>query len=544
MVKEEEIDFFVIGAGIAGMTFHRYLQSPSIVVADGRPGRYKVGESIIPQHFFPFELRPLLAAARRLPSATQKLGTMFVSDDAVSFFHAFFDAQYTIHLDRRELEQLYRRAFDVPILEERVTDVDVARKIVRTESRVFHVKKQIVDCSGPAMILARALDLAYEVWPVWASWAYFDVHERRDDRFWKNLRAQNKPFLRFDDVSLKIVPSEIDETLPASGTTMLTRFGDGVWTWQIPLYDARLLSLGVVSRHGPIEEDRYLEIARASLGAQYEATLRPWDKSSPHNQFHRRNRFAWASKSFASPDWLLVGDAGFFGDPVYSVGTGIATNQAIRAATMIARGDWASRGWKEFDDKTHALFARAKSAYDHWYAGAVAHGGDDDVAQRIQSGFLNGLELHFRTDEAYRDMWQVAAPEDPSCDPCYDGHLGQPDERDVSEQVPESLRSAAGWTLEKSVARAGTIKLFWRHATSPPITMLVALRTAGDRFFQAAGPFGLSYRSEHGGDGIDDHGRALFAAFARRLMEQQTPMLRIVEGAARDQSTKPAGVLP
>jgi hypothetical protein len=303
-----------------------------------------------------------------------------------------------------------------------------------------------------------------------------------------------------------------------------------VWTWQIPLYDARLLSLGVVSRHGPIEEDRYLEIAKASLGAQYEATLRPWDKSSPHNQFHRRNRFAWASKSFASKDWLLVGDAGFFGDPVYSVGTGIATNQAIRAAALIARGDWETRGHQEFDAKTHELFARAKSAYDHWYAGQVTIG--DDVAQRIQSGFLNGLELHFRTDEAYRDMWQVAAPEDPSCDPCYDGHLGQPDERDVSDQVPDALRSAGDWTLERSVARKGTIKMVWRHATSPPVTMLVALRTAGDRFFQAAGPFGLSYRSEPGVDGLDDHGRALFATFARRLMEHQAPMLRIVEGSA------------
>src|SRR5205807_2106348 len=164
-------------------------------------------------------------------------------------------------------------------------------------------------------------------------------------------------------------------------------------------------------------------------------TLRPWDRSSPHNQFHRRNRFAWASRTFAGPSWLLVGDAGFFGDPVYSVGTGIATNQAIRAAAMLKRDDWETTGWKRFDGKT----------------------------------------------------------------------------------------------LEPCVARAGTMKMVWRHPAAAPLTMLVALRTAGDRFYQAAGPFGLSYRTEAGaGDGIDEQGRALFAAFARRLMEMQAPILRIL----------------
>ena len=138
------------------------------------------------------------------------------------------------------------------------------------------------------------------------------------------------------------------------------------------------------------------------------------------------------------------------------------------------------------------------------------------------------------------DAKGVAAPEDRTCDPCFGG-LGRPDARDVSEEVPEVLRSAAGWTLEKCVARDGVVRMAWRHPSAPSLTMIVGLRTAGDRFYQAAGPFGLSYRSEPGFEGIDEHGRALFAAFARKLVEQQTPMLRIVEGSL---STKPPGASP
>lgn len=534
-----EVDFFVIGAGIAGMTFHRCLGSDSIVVADFHPGRYKIGESIIPQHFFPHLLRPVLEEARKLPSASEKKGTIFVSDDAVSFFYSFYDAAYTIHLDRRELEALYRRAFDVPILEERVVDIDFDRKVVRTESQELHVRRQIVDCSGPAMVVARRLGIAREVWPVWAGWAYWDIERRRDDRFWQRLRDKGTPFFRFDDVTLRLAPAEIDDSLCASEVTMLTRFADGVWTWQIPLYDAHLLSFGVVTRHGPVDRERYLEIARAALGAQYDAELRPWDDSSDHNRFHRRDRFAWAAERFASPDWLLVGDAAFFGDPVYSVGTGVATNQAIRAATLIGSGRWEAGAWKEFDRRTAEIFERAKRAYDHWYAGAVTT--TDQVAHDIQVGFLNGLDLHFGTGEAYVDMWGVAAPDDRSADPA---NVGNPDVdrggagEDAARHealdlatVPEPLRAVNGWRLARAELGRGAVELEWTRDRAPALSMRVELRASTRQCFQAAGPFALSYRSSRDAPYVlDDDGRALFGSFARALVAHQRWMLAAVEG--------------
>lgn len=539
----QEVDFFVIGAGIAGLTFHRYLESDSVVVADFHPGRYKIGESIIPQHFFPRELRPVLEEARKLPSASEKLGTMFVSDDAVSFFHAFFDADYTIHLDRQELEALYRKTFDVPILEERVVDIDFERKIVRTETKEFHVRRQIVDCSGPAMVVARKLGIVDEVWPVWAGWAYWDVTERRDDRFWTSLREKGTPFYRFDDVSLNIAPAPIDDELRATETTMLTRFRDGVWTWQIPLYHASLLSFGVVTRHGQVSREQYLEIAQASLGAQYDARMREWDGSGPHNQFHRRDRFAWAARQFASPDWLLVGDAAFFGDPVYSVGTGVATNQAIRAATLINRFGWESGAWKAFDRRTAEIFQRAKAAYNHWYAGAVTT--TNDVAQTIQLGFLNGHDLHFSTSEAYVDMWNIASPEDPTCDPCYDGDPAQHREALPLEVLPEDMRRVRDWTLAEMQVQGSAMELEWRRGEAAPLAMTVELREARKNCFQAAGPFALSYKSRPDAPyALDEHGRKLFEEFARVLMQHQRWVLSLMEGDQDRARLAPRAAVP
>jgi flavin-dependent dehydrogenase len=524
----KEVDFFVIGAGIAGMTFYRYIESDSIVVADFHPGRYKIGESIIPPHFFHRELRPLLAEARKLPSASEKRGTIFVAHEAVSFFYSYYDAAYTVHLDRQELEALYRRAFDVPILEERVVDIDFANKIVRTDTQEFKVRRQIVDCSGPAMVVARRLGIAEELWPVWAGWSYWNIDARQDDRFWESVRERNTPFHRFDDVDSRLKPAAIDPSVAASEVTMLTRFEDGIWTWQIPLYKASLLSFGIVTRHGHVSREKYLEITRKALGAQYDATLRPWDDSSPHNRFHQRDRFAWAAKEFASPDWVLVGDAAFFGDPVYSVGTGLATNQAIRAATMIKKGDWESAGWKVFAARTAEVFERAKAAYEQWYEGRVTT--TDDVATNVQVGFLNGLDLHFQTGDAYIDMWDVVAPDDRSCDPHNEGasHAAATLALDT---IPSSLHDVAGWKLGRAQRRKHGVELGWTHAESPELSMFVELRTSTGECLQAAGPFALTYRSSPEAPYVlDANARSLFEAFARALMGHQRWMLAVIEG--------------
>jgi flavin-dependent dehydrogenase len=514
-----DVDYLIVGAGIAGMTVHRFLGDADVVVLDHHPDRYKIGESIIPSHFFAPELRPLLEEARALPSASSKLGTLFATEDGVSYFHAYYDAQFTIHLDRQELEALYRRHLGVPIVRERVLEVDVERRVVKTAEQTYRVRRQIFDCSGPAMVVARALGIAHELWPVWATWAYFDVPRTDDHRFWTSLSESGRDFYRFDDATQRLVHGAIDESLRTTEMTLLTQVREGVWTWQIPLHHASRLSFGVVSRHGPIDEEEYLAITERAVGAQYDVTLRPWDRSSPHNQLHRRNRFAWAAGAFAGPSWALVGDAAFFGDPVYSIGTGLATSQAIRLASLVRRHSWEDGAWKMYDRQTHDLFERARNAYQHWYAGEVTT--KDAVAREIQSAFLNGLAFHGRTGELYLDMCRTMAPEDDS-DPCFTGDPGE----DITDVLPAPFSTAAGWSVTRATAKDATLELVWQHAESAPLTMIVAVAIEGQRAYAQVGPFALSYRAlEHG---LDEHGRALFQALGRTLESHERAMLSLL----------------
>src|SRR4051812_13454317 len=98
------VDYVILGGGLAGMTLRHVLgEDASAVVIDPSPGRYKIGESLIPQHFVEPEVRPLFDIVRELPSATPKDGTLFIEDGSVGEFEPFKEAEFTIHVARQEL---------------------------------------------------------------------------------------------------------------------------------------------------------------------------------------------------------------------------------------------------------------------------------------------------------------------------------------------------------------------------------------------------------------------------------------------------------
>jgi hypothetical protein len=230
-----------------------------------------------------------------------------------------------------------------------------------------------------------------------------------------------------------------------------------------------------------------------------------------------RNHFAWVSQKYAGPGWALVGDAAFFGDPVYSVGTAVATNQAIRLARLLDR--WDSGGRELFERVTTDLFERARRAYEHWYSGSVTT--DHGVAEEIQSGFLNGLAFHSRTGESYREMWQVAAPVDPSTDPKATGDAG----REVTELMPASCASAAGFALSRGVLRRRTLELHWSGVET--LVVVVSLRAETPQSYREVGPFALSYRSQQ--QSLSRTDVAVLDSLARSLAGQQLELLRLLE---------------
>ena len=516
------VDYVILGAGIGGMTLQHILKGTSTVLIDPAPGRYKIGESIIPQHFIEPEVRPLFDIVSRLPSSTPKEGSLFVSHDSVGAFPPFSESNFTIHVARQELEAATAKFFGTEVVREHVEAVDVAARTVETDQGTFVARKLIIDCSGPSRIVARALGLAREVWPVWASWAYHDVVDRDDERFWSTLRRGDKQFFLYDEAKRRLEESTHFEALKPTHSTILTHVADGTWTWQIPLHGARLLSVGVVSRRGPVSADEYVDVTTRSIGPQFRTQLRPWDRSGPFNNLHVRNRFAWAADRFAGDSWALVGDAAFFGDPVYSVGTGFATNHAIQLGRMLLAREWDARTAAAHDRQTAHLYERARRAYDWWYFGKVVS--DKRVADEVQADFLNGRAFQVQTASAWSDMWLVSHPQDTANRPSVK------DGQDVTAPIERLLDEAAlaGWRLTAARAFATKVELEWQRPDCAPMLLTIERAASVRHYYRRIDELALSYRaSEAYGKKLDGQALALLEGFAQ-LLASEAALLRLL----------------
>jgi hypothetical protein len=196
---------------------------------------------------------------------------------------------------------------------------------------------------------------------------------------------------------------------------MLNAIEEGIWSWQIPLFGGTRLSFGIVSRKGPVSVESYRELTQRTLGAQYAAKLRPFDHTGPFSVFHQRQRFAQVASEVAGEGWVLVGDAAFFGDPVYSVGTGVATSHAIQLAELLSSREWSPDVRAAWQRQQRATFARIEEAYQNWYGGDVV--ADDRTAAKIQNDFLIGDAFRVRLADDYMSLWHAAEPQPIATEP-------------------------------------------------------------------------------------------------------------------------------
>lgn len=417
-----EVEHLVIGAGVAGMTVGHFLGERAVVL-DPHPDRYKIGESIIPQHFYHSRLEPLVERIRALPSACPKTGTLFVTNQSASYFPILDDAvpadrARAVHVARTELEKASREYLGTRVRHERVVGVDFATRTVETDCEHYRVRGLVIDCSGPAMVVASALGLVRELWPIWAGWGYFDVERVDRERFRTWLHDREREYLRYDGVARGLVRGGERDVWDPSHVTMLTAIETGVWSWQIPLFGGNRLSFGIVSRNAEVTKELHRELTTRTLGPQYVAEPRAFDHSGPFSVFHQRQRFARVATELAGPGWVLLGDAAFFGDPVYSVGTGVAVSHAIQLAELLSTNEWNDDVREAWCRQQRATFARIEEAYQNWYGGEVVV--DDATAEEIQNQFLIGDAFRVRLADDYVSLWAAAEPEPQTGDAAID----------------------------------------------------------------------------------------------------------------------------
>ena len=386
-----DVDYLIIGAGMAGTVLDHFLRAEPgrKVLVDSNPGGYKVGESVAPEHFRHPELVALLDEIHELPSFTPKWGTLFSSADSVAAFPlSEEDHKRAMHIGRAELEQLMHRRWGTQIARERVLDVDVAAHTVRTDARTYRVAKQILDCSGPAMVVARSLGIVREQWPVYARWAYLDVVETDNDAFFRDMEARGAGFSTYDAVNDRHIHGAMSDGWVPSRTTLLHQVRSGTWIWQIPLFRGTRLSVGVVSREGKVSDEAFWEIVEGHINPMYKVRRRPASGETAYDRIHVRNHFAVLASPAASKDYVLVADALGFSDPIYSVGTALATNKAIELAALLNDGGWSAEKAAAWNRDHEDLYERANAAFDAWYTGEVLT--DHSLSGDIQRNFLVG----------------------------------------------------------------------------------------------------------------------------------------------------------
>ncbi len=405
----KEVDYVIIGAGMAGTVLARFLRSGRTVLLDPNPGDYKIGESIIPEHFHHPALRETVSEVKKLPSYSPKTGSIFVSKDTVASFPLPpHDADVAMHVARDELEGLMHRLWHTEILRERVRSIDLSRRAVCTERHEFRVQKQIIDCSGPAMVLARHLGAVEPLWPVFATWTYFDISDIDDEKFWNWTSQAGIDYRRYDVPHGRLLPASEDRLWRPSKTTILTQLESGLWTWQIPLFSESLLSFGAVSRNGPLDDHQLFELAETACAPHYTLRRRPVDKSSPYNRVHTRNNFARKARTAASDSYILLADACAFADPIYSVGTGLAVNKAIELAAVLNEEGWSQSACDRYNTDYAELLARAVQAFEAWYHGDLLS--TDEAAREVQENFLIGRAFQVGIATHYSRVIADAGP--------------------------------------------------------------------------------------------------------------------------------------
>lgn len=396
----KEVDFLIIGAGISGIVLRKFLANQNTVQLDPAPGGYKIGESIIPEHFHNLIVREQMPKIKQLPSYTPKWGTTFVTKDKVAAFPLPKElADIAMHIERSQLEQMMIEDWGLDIIKEKVLDIDFENKIVKSDKNSYKVNKQIIDCSGPAMVIATILGERHPIIKTHCSWAYFDVVKIDDSKYWEDIRKKGKLYLRLNVPSGKLIKVKDDPNWRPSRTTCLTQLDDGVWSWQIPLYDSTRLSFGIVNRHKHTTKEELYELAKKHHAPQYTLEPRPLDNSSDLNKFYVRDNFAQAANKASTKDYILIADAFAFADPIYSVGTGLAVNKAIQVAQLLNEGDWTEEIIQKYNAQYDELIKAAVDGFNFWYTGELLE--NDEVAKSVQEGllkgevFVSGLSQHY-----------------------------------------------------------------------------------------------------------------------------------------------------
>lgn len=414
-------DVAVIGGGPAGATIATLLQQQGwrvVLFEMSRYPRFHIGESLNPQTL---RIADRLGVTSKLQESgfVLKLGAIAESADNecyLHFFHGhtFNPRPYSYQVERAKFDQILlenAREKGVEVEEpSRVVDVSFAPE-VQTISFVRENKAEqrcqarlVVDASGRTRYLARR----------------FDLHLPDAKINTEGVFAHFRGVPRDDP--------------PFEGYFRALLFKDG-WFWFIPLAGG-IMSVGVVVNgeglipsRGPLEERFNSMIAASPKVAR---RMKDAVRISP---VYRQGEMAYDSTRYSGDGFILVGDAAFFLDPVFSTGVYAGMHGAEFAAQAahesLRRGDVSASAFRDYDRRMVEFHSAIANLVYCFYSG-LRHEwmirvavklvrwtrGNDRVVRRLQDfsngfylerkGFIAGFSAVVNTIAASADLAEAA----------------------------------------------------------------------------------------------------------------------------------------
>jgi flavin-dependent dehydrogenase len=319
-------DVVVVGGGPSGATVSTLLAQKGYKVElyerDHFP-RFHIGESMIPNTFFPMERTGLLKKMK--PSHfTKKHSVQFISQSGRLSEPFFFwdnkphESSQTWQVRRSEFDKIHldhARENGVKVSEgARVLEVifegkkAVGIRVKPENEPEREVRaKVVIDASGQSTLIIDRFGL--RDWDPKlkkaALWTY-----------WKGARR--------------------DTGRDPGATLVIQTKGKAGWFWYIPLHDD-IVSVGVVADHDYLfkrgtkdHEATYFEEVAKAPG------LQPLIKDATRCDIFRiQKEYTYRTRQGAGDGWVLVGDAFGFIDPLYSSGLLLAMTSGCMAADAI-----------------------------------------------------------------------------------------------------------------------------------------------------------------------------------------------------------------